>query len=327
AGELSKHCSPQTPVAVIEWGATPRQRTAVGTLETIERVAREMNIQAPALTLVGEVVRCREKLNFFERAPLFGKRVMVTRARAQASDLAAGLAALGALVYEFPTIRIAPAQGPELHAAVERLARGQFDWLVLTSVNGVDALADELSRQALDARAVRAKAAAIGPATAQRLGEKGIRADLVPPEFLSESVVAALQSQGAIAGRRFLLARADIARGELPDALRKLGGDVTDVVAYRTVLETEGQEEALAALEQGEVDAVTFTSASTARNFAQILGPQRLRKVLAAERLRCVSIGPVTTAAMKDAGLPVHGEAEAHDIPGLTALLRRLLRQ
>ena len=134
-----------------------------------------------------------------------------------------------------------------------------------------------------------------------------------------------MQSQGAIAGQRFLLARADIARSELPETLRKLGGQVTEVVAYRTVLETEGQEEALAALEQGEVDAVTFTSASTARNFAQILGPERLKKALAAGKLRCLSIGPVTSAAMKEAGIPVHGEARQHDIPGLVELLQAAL--
>lgn len=321
AAELSKHRLPKTPAAVIEWGCTPKQRVAVGTLATIERIAREMNIQAPALTVVGEVVQYREKLRFFERAPLFRRRIVITRARAQASELAEQLTELGAAVYEFPTIRIEPSQGADLRRAAERLARGEFDWVVLTSVNGVDALFEELARRKLDARAVRARVAAIGSATAQRLAQKGLRADLVPPEFLAESIARELQAQGAITGRHFLLARADLGRSELPEALRKLGGDVTEVVAYRTVLETEGQDEALAALEQGEVDAVTFTSASTARNFAQVLGRKRLRKVLAFKKLRCFSIGPVTTAALQEAGIPVHGEAKQHDIPGLVELL------
>jgi len=322
ASELSKHLSPQTPAAVIEWGCTPRQRVAVGTLSNIQQVAREMNIRAPALTVVGEVIRCREKLRFFERSALFGKRILVTRARAQASGLAERLAELGAVVYEFPTIRIEPSKEEEWRGAVTRLGRGEFDWVVLTSVNGVDALFDELASRQQDARAVRARVAAIGSATAQRLLERGIRADLVPPEFLAESIAKELQSRGAIAGQRFLLARADIARGELPETLRKLGGQVTDAVAYHTVLETGGQDEALAALEQGEVEVATFTSASTARNFAQILGPERLKRALSAGKLRCLSIGPVTSAAMKDAGIPVHGEAKQHDIPGLIELLK-----
>ena len=324
AAELSKYRSPKTPAAVIEWGSTPRQRTAAGTLETIERIAREMNIQAPALTVVGEVVQYRDKLSFFERAPLHGKRVVVTRARAQVSELAEGLLERGANVYEFPAIRIEFTHSAELRAAVEELAKGSFDWVILTSVNGIDALFDELHRQKLDARAFRAKAAVVGSACAERLRELGVEADVVPPEFVAESIAESLLKlgkQGAIAGKRFLLTRADIARSELPTALRKDGGEVADVAAYRTVLETEGQEEALAALEKHEIDAITFTSASTARNFAQILGPERLQRVLASPKLQCLSIGPITTSAMKEAGIPLHGEAEVHDIPGLLKLV------
>jgi uroporphyrinogen III methyltransferase/synthase len=323
AGELSKYRSPKTPAAVIEWGSTPRQRTATGTLETIERVAREMNIQAPALTVIGEVVEYREKLGFFERRPLHGKRVVVTRARAQASELAEGLRERGCCVYEFPAIRIEFTQSAELRAAVEALANGRFDWVILTSVNGIDALFNELRRQNLDARAFRAKAAVVGSACAERLAEFGIAADLIPPEFVAESIADSLRKQGTIAGKRFLLARADIARSELPAALRKDGGEVTDIPAYKTVLETEGQEAALSALEKGEIGAITFTSASTARNFAQIMGPERLKAVLASPNLKCLSIGPITSAAMKEAGIPLHGEAEVHDIPGLLKLVER----
>lgn len=322
ASELSKYRSPQTPVAVIEWGTTPRQRTAAGTLADIQSIAERMKIQSPALTVVGDVVQYRQKLNFFERAPLLGRRVVVTRARTQASDLAENLRELGAGVYQFPTIRILPCKNAEMKQAVQKLAQGDFDWVILTSVNGVDALFEEISAQQLDARAVKARVAAVGAATAQRMKEKGITADVLPPEYLAESIAGTLQSQGQIAGKRFLLIRADIARTELPQALKKWGGEVADVVAYQTVLETAGNEEALSLLDAGQIDCVTFTSGSTARHFAQILGEDRLRRILASEKLQCLSIGPVTSGAMKEAGIPVHGEASVHDINGLVDLLK-----
>ena len=249
----------------------------------------------------------------------------MTRSRAQASDLAEGLIALGACVFEFPTIRIVPSEHNGLALAVEKLASGQLDWVVLTSVNGVDALFVELQRQHLDARAFKAKAAAVGSATAQRLKEHGVNADLIPPEYVAESIVATLQARESIAGRKFLLARADIARSELPAALKQLGGEVSDVEAYKTILETAGQEQALAALDAGEIDAVTFTSASTARNFAAILGPDRLRQVLAGNT-KFLSIGPVTSNAMKECGIPIHGEAPVHNIEGLIELCQSILK-
>ncbi len=321
ATELSRHISPQTPAAVIEWGSTPRQRTVSGTLENIQARAKEANIQAPALTVVGDVVQYRDKLNFFERAPLFGKKIVVTRARAQASDLAEGLAALGATVFEFPTIRIDFTRDEKFAAAIYQLAAGHFDWVVLTSVNGVDALFAELARQSHDARSFKAKAAAIGSATAGALMKRGIVADLIPPEYVAESIVESLQKLGAIAGQKFLLARADIARSELPEGLKKLGGQVTEVEAYKTILETEGQEDALAALDSSQIDAVTFTSASTARNFAAILGPDRLKKILSGQT-KFFSIGPITSKAMSDSGIPISAEAKVHDIPGLIQLFK-----
>jgi len=328
SSELSKHIPASTPVAVIQWGTTPRQRSVAGTLANIEARVREAGIEAPALTVVGGVVALREKLNFFEQRPLFGRRIVVTRSRAQASDLAVTLNTLGAETLLFPTIKIAP---PEDAKSFERAIAhaDRFDWLVLTSVNGVDALFEELAKQGKDARFFgKAKFAAIGPATAERLLHFGIKADLMPPKYVAEEIVEALMRAGVFdtakkEGRtlRFLLARADIARSALPDALRDLGADATEVVAYRTILETEGQEEALAALEDGEVDAVTFTSSSTARNFVQILGPERLARALGSKRLKCLSIGPITSQTMRELKLPVHGEAAEHDIPGLVKLL------
>jgi uroporphyrinogen III methyltransferase/synthase len=324
AGQLSQHLPTTTPVAVIQWGTTRRQRSVVGTLATIEGVVREAGIQAPALTIVGEVVSLRNQLNFFERAPLFGKRIVVTRARAQASELADGLRNLGAQIYEFPTIRIAPTELPGLADAVKELAAGRFNWVVLTSVNGVDALFDELAKQGLDARSFKAHAAAIGSATARRLLERGVKADLIPPEYVAESIVEALKQRGAIRGQRFLLARADIARSELATGLRELGGEPVDVEAYKTILETAGQDEALEALGNGDVDIVTFTSASTARNFAQIVGTTRLATLINTPTVRMISIGPITSTAMRDSGIPVHAEARVHDIPGVIEACKQL---
>lgn len=327
--ELSKHMPETTPVAVIQWGTTPRQRSVTGCLRDIESKARSANIAAPALTIVGHVVALRKELNLFERRPLFGRRIVVTRSRAQASDLAQKLVALGAEVLAFPTIRVAPPEDPKpLRDAVSGLS--SYDWIILTSVNGVDALFDELNRTGRDARAFGgARVAAIGSATAARLAENGIRADLIPPKFVAESIVESLHDAGAL-GRegaspgnasRFLLPRADIARSALPEQLRALGGEVSDVVSYRTVLETEGQEDALQALREGGIDGITFTSSSTARNFVDVVGRDALAPILRSDRLCCFSIGPITTETMRGLGLPVTGEADVHDIPGLVALL------
>ncbi|MCW8129003.1 MAG: uroporphyrinogen-III C-methyltransferase [Planctomycetota bacterium] len=329
ASELSKYMPATTPAAVIQWGTTPRQRTVGGTLADIEAKVRAAGLEAPALTVVGKVCALREELAFFEQRPLFGRRIVVTRAREQASDLAQTLADLGAEVLTLPVIKIAPPDDPRaLAAAAKQLDK--FDWVVLTSVNGVDALFDELARQGRDARAFGpCKAASVGPATTARLAEKGIRADLQPPKYVAEEIVASLDARGALApgakAPRMLLPRADIARSTLPEQLRERGCDVTEVIAYRTVLETAGKEYVLDELAAGRVDAVTFTSASTVRNFAQVLGPERLKAALASARLKCLSIGPVTSAAMNEAGIPLGGEAAEHDIPGLVRLIQSLV--
>jgi len=333
AENLKEHLDASTPVAVIERAGTPSQRTVAGTLATIPEVAVAEGVQAPALTIVGGTVELRERLNFFEQRPLFGKRVVITRARAQASTLATVLAALGAEVVQFPTIRIEP---PEDRKSLQAVARhlGDFDWLVLTSANGVDALFDELREQGGDARSLaNVKIAAIGSATAARLSERGLNADLIPRKFVAEEIVSELQERGVLrkvfsaapyesGGPRFLLARADIARSHLPERLRALGADVTEVVAYRTVLETEGHEEGRQALMDGHVDAVTFTSSSTVRHFVSLLGEEALETVLKSPRLNCFSIGPITSATMRELGLPVTGEAEQYDITGLVSMIK-----
>lgn len=338
AKQLMEHLDPSTPVAVIEQAATPRQRTTAGTLSNIAAIVEAAGVKAPALTIIGRTVELRGKLNFFEQRPLFGKRIVITRARAQASTLATVLSALGADVIQFPTIRIEP---PTDRKSLEAVAKhlSEFDWLVLTSTNGVDALFDEVEQQGGDARALnKLRIAAVGSATAARLAERGLQADLVPKRFVAEEIVAELQERGVLrkvfsaapcesGGLRFLLARGDLARSHLPEQLRALGVDVTEVVAYRTVLETEGQEEGRQALMDGCVDAVTFTSSSTVRHFVSLLGDAAMAKVLASPRLHCFSIGPITSATMRELGLPVSGEAEEHDISGLVSMVNQALTE
>jgi uroporphyrinogen III methyltransferase/synthase len=212
-----------------------------------------------------------------------------------------------------------------------------FDWLILTSANGVDALLGEMERQGGDARSLSTmRIAAIGSSTAARLAEHGLQADLIPKKFVAEEVVAELQERGVLrkvfsaapyesGGPRFLLARGDLARSHLTEQLRALGADVTEVVAYRTVLETEGQDEGRQALLEGRVDAVTFTSSSTVRHFVSLLGDAAMAQVLASPRLRCFSIGPITSATMRELGVPVTGEAEEHDISGLISMVSQTL--
>jgi uroporphyrinogen III methyltransferase/synthase len=213
AGLVSAGRSPGTPVAVIRWGTVPEQRTITGTLEDIADKVEEANLKPPAITVVGDVVALREAgLDWYERRPLFGVRVVVTRARAQAGELSVELEKLGAEVLEFPTIEVRPPDdlGP-LDAAIQDL--DSFDWLVFTSVNGVEACVERLERHGLDLRSVprEAKVAAIGPATAQRVREAGLRVDVVPREFRAEALIGELAGD-SLAGKKVLIPRALVAR-------------------------------------------------------------------------------------------------------------------
>lgn len=304
--------APDTPAAVVEWGTYPRQRVVTGTLETLPARVREAGIGAPAITVVGEVVSLRETLGGWGQGPLSGRCVVVTRARAQASDLAAALEELGAEVVQFPTIRITgPADSGPLRAAA--LRAGEFDWVVFTSANGVDRFFAALREAGGDARALGGtRLCALGPATAAELEKHGLRADLVSETFVAEGVVAALSAATELAGKRILLPRAEVARAVLPDSLRRLGAEVEEVVAYRTVQDGSDAEAVRERIAAGEVDVVTFTAASTVKSFAGLLGPN-------VGRARVATIGPVTSAAARELGLAVDVEAENHTIPGLVA--------
>ena len=302
---------PDEPAAAVERGTMAGQRTVVATLATLAEAVDREEIGAPALIVVGPVVERREALAWLERRPLHGKRVVVTRARAQASGLATTLRGLGAEAVELPAIRIEPRiESEEVRQAVERI--GEYTLICVTSPNGAHLLFEALSAADLDARALSAgTVAAIGPGTARALAEHGIAADVVPERFVAEALVEALAGVD-VDGRRVLVARAAEARDVLPDALRARGAGVDVVALYETVRETPAPEAVEAAQ---SADYVTFTSSSTVRNLTEALGDRF------PDTARIVSIGPITSEAARGAGLDVAVEAERHDIDGLIAAL------
>lgn len=297
--------SPDTPVAAVRNGTRPDQVTVRATLATVA----DAGIEAPSAVVVGAVAGL--DLGWFERRPLFGRTVVVTRAREQASDLRARLTALGAVVVELPAIEVEP-----LPVAVPDL--GGFAWLVFTSVNGVDGFfARGLTPAGRDARALAGlRVAAIGPGTAAALARHGIVVDLVPERFVAESLLDAFPAPAA-AGERVLLARAEQARDVLPDGLGARGYTVEVLSVYRTVTAAPDPE-ALARVRAGGVDAVTFTSSSTVRNFHDLVGPLDPAPAV-------VSIGPVTSATAVALGLTVDREATEHTIDGVVEALVGLL--
>jgi uroporphyrinogen III methyltransferase / synthase len=320
---IAHNVDPATPAAIIHWGTTPRQKVLTASLGNLPGNASEAGMKPPALILIGEVVRLREQLKWFENRPLFGRRIVVTRSRAQASGLVERLDELGAETFEAPAIRIEPPHDLEpLRQAVRTIA--DFDWIVLTSTNGVDALFAALAAEGLDTRALAGRrVAAIGPATADRLAQFGIRADLQPETFTGAAVAEALAHTGDLAGTAILLPRADIAPRDLVEALAAHGAQVTEVVAYRTVTDFTNRDAVTELLERGEVDWITFTSSSTVRNFLETISPDRLT----ASKAKLASIGPTTSATLREAGLEPTVEAAAYTIPGLVeAILKHTAR-
>jgi uroporphyrinogen III methyltransferase/synthase len=301
---------PDTPVAAVQWGTRPEQRTVRATLATIG----DHELGTPSTIVVGEVAA--RDLAWFENRPLFGRRIVVTRAREQASELVARLAALGAATVEVPAIAVAePADGgAALAAAVDRVAAGAYDWLVLTSPNGARRLLAALRAAGRDARALGStRLAAIGPGTADVLAAANLVADLVPPRFVAESLLASFPGtgEGDVATGRVLLARAAVARDVLPEGLAERGWKVDVVEAYRTE-PAPLDERAAAALADAEI--ITFTSSSTVTNFLAGAGSGAVPPVVAA-------IGPVTAATAREHGLTVDIEAEVHSLDGLVAAL------
>lgn len=322
---LTKHgCSKETPVAMIRWGTTCRHEVITGTLGTIAKVAAEKKFEAPAVTVIGEVVKLREKLNWFEHRPLFRKRIVVTRSRTQASALTARLQELGADVWELPTIRIEPAADPKpLREVIEDI--GSYDWLVFTSPNGVDHFFKAFFEQYDDVRALgQVRIAAIGPATAEKVRALHLRIDLLPKEFVSEAVLKEFQKTESVENLKFLLPRADIATDTLPQGLSALGAIVDDIETYRTTPETSDPSGILARLQQEGADVLTFTSSSTVENFCKLLDAPKLAASF--PELKIASIGPVTSETMRKLGLPLQIEAKEHTIPGLVEAILKASR-
>lgn len=307
--------SPDTPVAVIQWGTTPRQRMAEGTLSNIVERVKEAGLSAPAIILVGEVARLREKFRWFETKPLFGKKVVVTRTREQASQLVEALEEAGAECIEIPTIKIVT---PESFEPLDQAIQGieTFDWVIFTSQNAVKYFGERLRALGRDARSLyRTKLAVIGTATAASLAEMGLKADLIPSEFRAEGLIAAFEKM-EIAGKKILLPRAEEAREILPKKLRDFGAEVKVVPAYRTVLPEESREALLSALKEG-VDLITFTSSSTAKNLFKLLeGHESLL-----EGVVLASIGPITSETLRKLGHPPQIEAREYTIPGLVSAI------
>jgi len=306
-----------THAAVVRWGTTPRQRVVAGTVQTLAERAGGADFAPPAVIVIGEVALLRDRLAWFEQRPLFGRRIVVTRARSQASALAGRLEALGAIVVESPAIRIEPPADPApLRRAIEK--RDAFDWIVFTSANGVEAFFGALADAGLDARALaRPRIAAMGSATAERLAAFGVRADLVPATFTTEGLVESLAAQANLQGARILCPRADIAPKELVERLAAGGANVTELTAYRTVANNEGAETVAAMLARDEVDWLSFTSSSTVKNFFSAVPVGAVR----ASRARSASIGPSTSAALRAVGIEPAAEADPHTIDGLVAAI------
>ncbi len=309
---------PGTPVALVRWATTPCQQVLVGTLADIADRAEECGFKPPAVTIVGEVVGLREKLQWFDRRPLCGKKIVVTRAAEQAGEFSAKLAARGATVLECPTIRLV---GPEswqlLDLAIRELSG--YDWVVLTSGNAVRYFFQRLDTLGLDTRALAGcRVCAVGPRTAEEIRSFGIKPDLVPTDYKAEGVVEEF-SRLDMQGSRVLFPRADKARDVIQRELKRMGAHVDSPVAYRNLFPERLPPETLFALEKRSVDCITFTSSSTVQNLAAMLGEEMMLDML--KGVVVASIGPITSKSCRDLGLKVDIEPESYTLDALVDAL------
>ncbi len=321
AESLIRHgMAANTPVGMVRWGTTGQQESIEGTLGTIADVVERKQFKAPAVTVIGDVVKLRDKLNWAEKRPLFGQRIVVTRTREQASQLSRQLLELGAEVLEVPTIRIVPPDDPQdLIDAI--LGLNAYDWLIFTSPNGVTTFFDYFFKTFDDLRDIGgARIAAVGPATAAKLKELHLKVDLMPEEYLAKKIVSAFQGYESIENLRMCLFRAQVANPELPRTLEEGGAIVDDVACYKTVPETEDRNGAAARMLEAGADWITFTSSSTVENFHTRFDLPKLLQQFPGTRL--ASIGPETSKALVALGLKAAVEAREHTIDGLVAALR-----
>jgi uroporphyrinogen III methyltransferase/synthase len=315
---IARGRDPETPAMAVRWATRPVQETVTGTLATLPGLLAERGMKPPATIVVGEVVRLREKLDWYERLPLFGRRIVVTRAREQADSLSARLRALGADAIEVPTIEIRPADDyTPLDRAIADL--GSYDWLIFTSANGVRFFVDRLDRSGADWRSLRARICAIGPATRAAVEALHLKVDLMGREYVAEGLLEAFAAHD-VAGKRVLLARAAVARDVVPEELRRRGAHVDVVEAYRTVVPERASDTVRRALDC-QPHCVTFTSSSTVRNFIAVAGAESLRGI------PVVSIGPITSQTARELGVEVTAQAREFTIDGLMNAVQEICRK
>jgi uroporphyrinogen III methyltransferase/synthase len=317
--QLTRHgMSADTLVGLIRWGTTTRQRTVTGTLANIVQRAAAAKLKAPAIIVVGDVVGLRDTMQWFENKPLMGKRVVVTRARQQASDLVTALQAAGADCLECPTIQIEPPPDWQaLDTAIDKL--GEYHWLVFTSVNGVRFFFKRLFELGKDVRALHLiRTACIGPVTAERLADFGISCDILPDTYRAESVVAAFEKQD-VNTKKILLPRAQEARPILPETLTAMGARVDEIAVYRTRIARDNVATLLDGLAADNIDCITFTSSSTVKNFKKLIPESDFHKLL--DKVKTACIGPITADTAREQGFNVDVMAETYTIPGLVEAL------
>jgi uroporphyrinogen III methyltransferase / synthase len=307
---IAKGRSGNTPAIVVRWGTRPDQETLTGTLETIADKIDEAHLKPPATVIIGEVVRLHQKLSWFEKLPLFGKRIVVTRAQDQAGELSERLRSLGADAIELPVISIQPPQdSAPLDRAIAHL--GDYDWLIFTSVNAVRSFVEHLDRSPLDLRSLKAKICAIGPATRRAIEDLHLKVDLMPAEYIAESLIAALAAE-QLSGKRILLPQAAVARDVIPVELSKLGAKVDVVEAYYNAVPEDTSSRAKEIFAAGtKPHWITFTSSSTVDNTISAAGPAAL------DGVRIASIGPVTSSTVRKHGLNVDVEAKNFTLDGV----------
>lgn len=309
------HRTPSTPVAVIEWGTLPRQKMVQGTLHNIIQKVSAAGLQPPAICIVGDVTTYTSQLNWFTSKRLFGKRIVVTRPRNQAGRMIDTLAQYGAEVIALPTVRIIPPDTYEqLDAALNDIE--SYDWIIFTSVNGVDTFFSRLHAIGKDSRALHANAfCTIGPATTDHLRQWGIESNFVPATYRAEALVEYFTQKVAAANLRFLLPRANKARALLADALIDTGAHINNIVAYKTVTDERQRADCINLLTERPIDMVTFTSSSTVQSFVDLVGDTFIQQH--AQHYSYASIGPITSQTMREYGLDVTLEAQTYTVDGI----------
>jgi len=307
--------SPETPIALIQWGTRFDQKTVIGTLKNIRKKGEESGLESPVLILVGEVIHLREKLNWFEKRPLFGKKILITRSKEQSKDFSDLLFYYGAEPVVFPTISLVPPETwAELDRAIASLER--YDWIIFSSTNGVHYFMKRLKALGKDIRALhRQKICAIGSSTAEDLLNYGINFDMVPGSFQGESIVEAFRQMN-IKGLSFLIPRAKEAREIIPDSLIKMGAKVDIVTAYQNVKPHEDVDRIKKLLSDNKISVITFTSSSTVKNFLEMFDSMELKTAL--KKTKIASIGPITSQTLRNAGCQVDIEPSEHTITALT---------